>query len=49
MKQALTTHVRARSSDNDELDCTSADMDLTGAQAERLLQAIVLPTDYILN
>ena len=38
-----------RSSDNDGLDWTSADMDLTGAQVIRMLQAIVLPTDYILN
>src|SRR5688572_25281444 len=33
MKQSHTTHARPRLSDNDELDCTSADMDLTGAQA----------------
>jgi hypothetical protein len=49
MKQAHTTHARPRLSDNDELDGTSADMGLTGAQAERMLQASVLPTDYILN
>ena len=49
MKQAHTTHARPRLPDNDELDRTSADMGLTGAQAGRMLQAIVLPTDYILN
>jgi len=33
MEQAYTMRVRLRSPDNDVLDCTSADMGLTGAQA----------------